>query len=227
MMTREVLRKLVDAGEGLQTEFKLKVTHPEKILKGVSAFANTKGGYILLGVDDTGKIIGLQESDQDAYLLQSYIERRMKPIPQYAIHFIPVSKTRQVVAFLIKAGIEKPFYVLPDATQEGGHPKAYIRLADQSIQASREVREWMKLKRKDRNLKFQFGEKEKKLMEHLAESGQIDVSTLAKVAQIPKSVASRTLVLLTVCKVLHLTPKEGGGDLFTLAEPSADVAASR
>ena len=44
--------RIIDEGEGFEVEFKRKVTTPEKIARALIAFANTKGGHILFGVDD-------------------------------------------------------------------------------------------------------------------------------------------------------------------------------
>ena len=49
------LNKLIEDGENSQTEFKRKFSTPEKIAKEMVAFANTKGGYILFGIDDDRK----------------------------------------------------------------------------------------------------------------------------------------------------------------------------
>ena len=49
-MTPEDLQLLIKEGEGLMVEFKEK--YSSKIVQDIVALANTKGGYILLGVDD-------------------------------------------------------------------------------------------------------------------------------------------------------------------------------
>ncbi len=49
-MTHNDLQLLIRESEGLTVEFKEK--YSSKIVQDMAAFANTKGGYILLGVDD-------------------------------------------------------------------------------------------------------------------------------------------------------------------------------
>ncbi|MEQ8573732.1 MAG: ATP-binding protein, partial [Fulvivirga sp.] len=51
-MTFQELKRLVSQGESETLEFKRKVAHPEKIVKEIVAFANTKGGKLLIGVSD-------------------------------------------------------------------------------------------------------------------------------------------------------------------------------
>ena len=55
-MTSEDLQLLIKEGEGLTVEFKEK--YSPKIVQDIVAFSNTKGGYILLGVDDSGNYKG-------------------------------------------------------------------------------------------------------------------------------------------------------------------------
>jgi predicted HTH transcriptional regulator len=43
-MDLKELKTLVKRGEGANLEFKLKASHPEKIVREVVAFANTDGG---------------------------------------------------------------------------------------------------------------------------------------------------------------------------------------
>ena len=57
------IQDLIDEGEGFAIELKRKVSRPQKIAKTMIAFANTKGGTILFGVDDDHTIVGV-ESDK-------------------------------------------------------------------------------------------------------------------------------------------------------------------
>jgi len=54
------LRQLIDDGEGLTVEFKrCENDLANNIYETVSAFSNRYGGYILLGVEDNGKVSGV------------------------------------------------------------------------------------------------------------------------------------------------------------------------
>jgi ATP-dependent DNA helicase RecG len=57
--------KIISAGEGIKTEFKeAKDKLPKSLFETVCAFLNTEGGKIYLGVDDKGKIIGINEKSK-------------------------------------------------------------------------------------------------------------------------------------------------------------------
>jgi len=47
------LKKLILAGEGVDLDFKKTITFHHKIAKTMVAFANNKGGKILIGVNKT------------------------------------------------------------------------------------------------------------------------------------------------------------------------------
>jgi predicted HTH transcriptional regulator len=64
------LRNLIQTGEGTYLEFKKTTPSPEKIAREIAAFANTKGGTILVGVDDYKNITGIRAYYEEEYLLQ-------------------------------------------------------------------------------------------------------------------------------------------------------------
>jgi ATP-dependent DNA helicase RecG len=59
----EGIRKLIKQGETINLEFKSSENKlPSNLFETVCAFLNREGGKILLGVDDTGKILGVNEN---------------------------------------------------------------------------------------------------------------------------------------------------------------------
>lgn len=57
MLTQEEIQELLMKGENTAVEFKQADIHPGALAKEIVAFANTKGGIILLGVNDQGDIL--------------------------------------------------------------------------------------------------------------------------------------------------------------------------
>lgn len=63
ILTNEKLEKLLNDGEGFTIEFKkCKDTLPASVFETVCSFSNRYGGFILLGVDDSGKVLGVEPS---------------------------------------------------------------------------------------------------------------------------------------------------------------------
>jgi Putative DNA-binding domain len=203
----KMLKELVRRGEGHSLEFKLKTNHPEKIVREIVAFANTDGGTLLIGVGDDGTIPGLKYADEDEYLLVRAIEKFCFPAIQYTLERVPLHDEREVLLLRIPRSPNRPHYVLPDPT-DPENKKVYVRVADKSVQASKEVREIMKGERADRNVRFTYGDKERVLMNHLGQNTSITVDAFAMLANIPRKIASRTLVLLVLANVLDIHPSD-------------------
>jgi ATP-dependent DNA helicase RecG len=68
-MTIEDIDKIITQGEGISIEFKkAKEKVPQSLYETVVSFANTKGGYILLGMDDDGTVLGIQPEHKAVFL---------------------------------------------------------------------------------------------------------------------------------------------------------------
>jgi len=206
-MDYQALKNLVRRGEGSNLEFKLKTNHPEKIIRGVVAFANTTGGILLIGVGDDKKIVGLKYADEDEYLLVRAINKYCFPRISYTIERVQLYDEREVLVIRVPPSPTRPHYIIPDPA-EPENKKAYVRVADKSVQASREVREILKGEQAERNIRFTYGDKEHKLMQHLGEHNSITVDLFASIAGISRRIASRTLVLLVLANVLEIHPSD-------------------
>ncbi len=57
-LTREELRERIEEGEGRSVEFKRGLPRDEKTARTLCAFANTRGGWLLVGVNDDGSLHG-------------------------------------------------------------------------------------------------------------------------------------------------------------------------
>ncbi len=211
-MDLRTLRDLVRQGEGDNLEFKLKSSHPEKIVREIVAFANSGGGKLLVGIGDDKSIKGLKYADEDEYILERAIQKYCTPEIPYRIERVPLTDDRDVLVFHIHRSADKPHAVL-DAF---GKKKTYVRIKDRSVQASREMREIMKRTRRQRDVRFSYGEKEKKLMQLLDAQQSVTVDSFASSVGIPRNLASRTLILLVLANVLEVHPGEIR-DQFTMA----------
>ena len=65
----EYIHLLIAEGEHQRQDFKFEISDARKIAKTLSAFANTDGGRLLIGVKDNGKIAGVR-SDEEQYMIE-------------------------------------------------------------------------------------------------------------------------------------------------------------
>lgn len=215
-MELKELYRLVKKGEGDQLEFKRKAAHPEKIIKEAVAFANTKGGNLLIGVDDNGTIPGLKYVEEEVYVLNKALDRLCKPRLNYTYEIIPLdeNETRSVVLYTIPESNKKPHYAMPEEGAEWG--KTYVRAADKSIQASKEVRRIIKLSQRKNSRAFSIDEQEKRLLQYLDENQTITLTQFQELSNLNRYKASNILITLVLNNIIRIHPNDKA-DLYSLS----------
>ena len=130
MDDRRYLLSLIKEGEHQQQDFKYKVTDAAKLARSVSAFANTDGGRLLIGVRDDGHLSGVR-SEEEIYMMHQAAYKFCKP--EASIKFDTYhAEGRTIVVATVPPSLKKPVCAL----DEDGRQRAYIRIADENIVAS-------------------------------------------------------------------------------------------
>jgi len=80
----------------------------DKVPKGVAAFASSRGGMILVGVDDQGNIVGVRDWAQDVDRLQNFIHEFIFPVPSFVISVIEIDGM-DIISILVEKG-DQPAY---------------------------------------------------------------------------------------------------------------------
>lgn len=210
------LKRYVSFGEGFHIEFKRRAPQPERLAKEVIALANARGGKLFVGVDDDGTIRGVRDVEEERFALRQALDAHCDPPVAVTILAVEVSRRREVLVVDVPESPEKPHYLVNAVNGSGRARTPYVRVADQSIEASREAVRLMKHERAPTDVRFEFGDKERALMRYLDRHEQITVEGFARLVDIPPRRASQTLVLLAKANLLRLHPSERA-DYFTLA----------
>ena len=106
---------------------------PKSWLKSVAAFANTQGGSILFGVDDTThEPCGVADPQADIEFISQVIHDRIDPVPEFALE-VETMETAAVVILNVEKGDSKPYFCIGDGRRE-----VYVRHGDRSELAPRE-----------------------------------------------------------------------------------------
>lgn len=130
MDDRRYLLSLIKEGEHEQQDFKYKVTDAAKLARSVSAFANTTGGRLLIGVRDDGHLSGVR-SEEEIYMMHQAAYRYCRP--EASIKFDTYhAEGRTIVVATVPPSPRRPVCAVDDE----GRPRAYIRIADENIVAS-------------------------------------------------------------------------------------------
>jgi ATP-dependent DNA helicase RecG len=131
MLKAELLETIAN-GENSGVEFKRDDIRPEQLAKGIVAFANLRGGRILLGVEDDGQISGLQRTDAQEWVLNVFRDK-IHPLIIPFYEEVLVEENSRVGVVTVSMGISKP-YVMRHNDRED----VYIRMGNRSELASRE-----------------------------------------------------------------------------------------
>lgn len=131
-MLRTELLELISNGENSGVEFKRDDIRPEQLGKEIVALANFQGGRILLGVDDDGKMTGLQRENAETWVMNVFRDK-IHPMILPFYEEIRFDNGKRVAVISFPAGISKP-YVL----RHSGREEIYIRVGSTSQLASRE-----------------------------------------------------------------------------------------
>ena len=217
-MNRKHVLELIEEGENLQCEFKRHFTTPEKIAREMIAFANTKGGYVIFGVDDDKEVVGVDSEKSESEMIKDAVENYCEPPLDYLIDFVELYG-KELVVVSIPESDNKP-HRLQDYQNEFDINKAVVlvRVNDKSVQASKEMVRILRANSANLSLKkYTIGQTEKMVFEYLGKYEKISVKELSNLVNISERRASRTLVKMVRANLLLIHTKDNGEEFFTAA----------
>lgn len=211
------LKELISKGESTRLEFKRKISSPQKIAKEFAAFANTLGGILLLGVDDDGKIVGVESEKSALEELSHIAEFYVFPPVGVDIEIVDC-KRKEVLLVEVKESSSKPHKV--ETINEAGKPvkTAYIRTGDKAMPAGPEMTKLLSSQNADsKPITLSIGENEKRFFLFLEKYERGTVKDFSKLVNISDRRAGRLLVRLVRAGALQIH-NENGSDYYTLAD---------
>ncbi len=205
------IRRLILEGENVSLDFKKTISSSEKIAKTLVAFANNRGGKLLIGVADDGTIKGVKSEEEEKYMITKAAHQFCKPAIEPTFEEIYVDEKLVLVVDIPKSDL-KPHYAL----DENKKWWVYFRVKDKSILASKIIVDVLKEDSKETGQFISYSTYEQKLLSYLGEHGRITFKEYAKLTKCPHKKAQRVIVSLIVAGVIipHLSEKE---EYFTAA----------
>lgn len=197
------IKKLILDGEGLKVDFKKTIPNYEKIARTLSAFANTNGGKLLVGVEDSGEVTGVKSEEEEKFMLGTAGSSYCHPpvVPRFEEVYLD---NRLVLVAEIPESDTKPHFALGEDRKWW----AYVRVNDKSVLASPIVIQVMKKRREGENILLEFTEKEKRLMDYLQEHEMITFRDYCRLAGLNRKKASRVLVNLILMGQISIQTTE-------------------
>ncbi len=201
-MKMHPLEALIAQGEHQQQDFKFEVSDSKKIARTLSAFANTDGGRLLIGVKDNGHIAGIR-SDEEYYMIEAASQLYTQPsVPFTARHWEINGKC--VLEIDIEPGHERPYL----ATDPEGAFKAYIRVADENILANGVLTQAWAKARSNKGTLLTLTEPVERLIDYLRAEPCITLGQFCKLAHIRSFEARQILSDLMSIGALEYIWKE-------------------
>lgn len=203
------IARLISEGEHQRLDFKFEIGDAPKIARTLSAFANTLGGRLLVGVKDNGAIAGVR-SDEEIFMVESAAGLYCRPPVPFTVKEWEINR-KTVLEVIIPRSPDRPHY----ARQKEGNWVAYHRVGDQNFEVNRILHLVWKLEKKPEGVTLRFQEPEKQFLDHLAESGSITLSKFVRLAAIPRRKAESILARFVLLNVVDMHFSENS-TFFTL-----------
>ncbi|MBE6494507.1 MAG: ATP-binding protein [Methanosphaera stadtmanae] len=120
-ITYDDIKKLVDnkTHEGWTLEYKQQFLEPKKIAKSISSFANSEGGYYVVGIKESNdnknlpkEIIGMsyKEFSNPYERIDNAVKDHISPLPYFETKVIDIPNTeRYVLVVWVPEGINPPY----------------------------------------------------------------------------------------------------------------------
>jgi len=209
------VKKLVFRGENAKVEFKKKLNHPEKVIREIIAFANTDGGHLFIGIDDNKTIAGLKYPEEEDFILKKTISELCKPEIKFEAEIIKLNEQKGLLHYFIFRSEKKPHFAFEKKHHRYG--KAFVRVNDRSIQASKEMRKILKLSTRGQERPLQYGELERLLLQHVEKEGKTTVNKFQQLSGLSYDKASNLIIDMVLANILRIIPQEIE-DLFERVE---------
>ncbi len=189
---------MIEEGEHLHQDFKFAITDSKKIARSLSAFANTDGGRLLIGVKDNGKIVGVS-SDEEYYMIEAAATMYCKPpVPFKTVQWKDSGKV------VLEIVVEKSELRPHKAPDKNNRYKAYIRVNDNNIVANGVLQKVWKRRKVSHETLITLNKAEKAILEYLNNNPKITFSQFRRIARIPPYRAEKILVNFVSMEILKM-----------------------
>jgi hypothetical protein len=101
-ITEQKLRARVSAGEGPNLELQPRLQNDSDIAEALCAFANTRGGWLVVGAAPSGPWPGLQKAKQDMSRIRLVAEEDIKPALPIAMNSVACSNSEHGMVVVVQ-----------------------------------------------------------------------------------------------------------------------------
>jgi predicted HTH transcriptional regulator len=200
--------KLIEEGEHLHQDFKLRIDDSRKIAKTLVGFANTDGGRLLIGVKDNGKVVGCNTSEE-YHMIEVASNMYCKPAINFEIQVWKV-EFMKVLEISIPKSNSRPHFV--EGSNDKGEIKwdAYIRREDQIHRANPVMVKVMQYQMRQERSEFRYDVHVGKLFTAWREGRELRFVQVARIAKMEFEATENLLALLIVWSIVKVKHSKRG-----------------
>ncbi len=213
----EELRAFLREGEHQEQDFKFRIDSSTKIARTLSAFANTDGGRLLIGVKDNGKVTGIIP-DEEYFMIEGAADLYCDPKVKFDYELFDY-EDKLVLVIDVPPSAERPHFV----KEKDGKRQAYIRQDDENFAANKVILRFLRDRKPDEKRKnlVAYGPAERSLFDLLSTETEISLSKFARSAKIPLWRAEKIMALFLKWGILSYVATDKG-IRFRLKEEATD-----
>lgn len=191
------IQKLIAGGEHVTLDFKFGITDSKKIARTLSAFANTYGGRLLIGVKDNGSIAGVR-SEEEFYMVQAAADLYTRPAVRLDVkEWVVLNKK---VLEIIVARSERELVYAP--SKDDDKYLVYIRVHDENFPVNAVWLKAYRYKHGADKITVEYKESEETLLKYLEVHNYITFSAFCKLCRINHQKAIRILSQFVAMEII-------------------------
>lgn len=192
------LQGYIRQGEHQTQDFKFRVDDARKIARTISAFANTDGGRLLIGVKDNGKVVGVNP-EEEFHIIQGAADLFCTPpVPIQTV--IWQEDHKLVLEVIIASSPLRPH----KSKDEEGAWKTYVRRHDHTLIANKILVGVWNFRKKGVEKPQQFSEDEMNFLELFKTNEKFTLSRLYRLSNMKKSKVDHLLKLFITWEILEM-----------------------
>lgn len=190
---------LIAQSEGTRLEFKSTISSAYRIARTLTAFSNTSGGLLIVGVSDDKRINGIESEMREMQKIEKATDFLIDPTIEIAYEVVTFEHKR-IIVIEVPESDNKPHYAL----DEQGHRTIYVRSKDKSVPTNKLI---LNNNEASDNQLLQSSNV-RNLIQFLRKNDAITVSRYAQLVNISDSRASKLLYQLAEQGLLLLIDKQ-------------------
>lgn len=205
------LKSLISEGEHQQQDFKQCIVDQKSIARTLCAFANTNGGRLLIGVNDKGKVKGIDPNEEYS-MIEVAAGHYCKP-PIFFRSSVLIDNHKQVLLIEVNESELKPHKAFDD----DGELRSYLRIADRTVAANKIQEKVWVLQKKQIVHSGDFDSNEERMLQLIEINRSVTISKLYREMELPLKNVDRLLIGL-ICLGKVEAHYENGEVFYRLVE---------